>query len=90
MRLLYSSFSASLSGSLLRLLILRSIIEHDNAHVRSSSAFAFVEAVERWPASITETTNALLHLYREKVPHGAPLRRDKANYRSDKDRSPGI
>ncbi|KAH9976102.1 ARM repeat-containing protein [Lactifluus volemus] len=48
------------------------LLEHDNAHVRSSSAFAFVEAVERWPASITETTNALLHLYREKTKIVAP------------------
>ena len=42
-------------------------VEHDNAYVRSSAAAAFTEAVERWPASITETVDALLHLYHEKV-----------------------
>lgn len=44
-------------------------LEHDNAYVRSSAAAAFVEAVERWPASITETIHALLQLYHEKVAH---------------------
>ena len=43
------------------------LLEHDNAYVRSSTAAAFVEAVERWPASITETIYALLQLYHEKV-----------------------
>lgn len=45
------------------------LLEHDNAYVRSSAAAAFVEAVERWPASITETIHALLQLYHEKVVH---------------------
>jgi hypothetical protein len=43
------------------------LVEHDNAYVRSSAAVAFIEAVERWPASITETIHALLQLYHEKV-----------------------
>src|SRR5712691_6793863 len=45
------------------------LLEHDNTYVRSSAAAAFVEAVERWPASITETIHALLQLYHEKVAH---------------------
>jgi hypothetical protein len=59
---------------------MRQFVEHDNAYVRSSAAVAFVEGVERWPASITETINVLLHLYSEKVPSCAPpLRREKAD-----------
>jgi hypothetical protein len=42
-------------------------IEHDNAYVRSTTAAAFTEAVEHWPASVTETIYALLQLYHEKV-----------------------
>jgi len=45
------------------------LLEHDNTYVRSSAAGAFVEAVERWPVSITETIHALLQLYHEKVVH---------------------
>jgi hypothetical protein len=42
-------------------------VEHDNAYVRSGAADAFVEAAERWPASITETIHTILQLYHEKV-----------------------
>jgi hypothetical protein len=66
------------------------LVEHDNAYVRSSAAVAFVEAVERWPVSITETTDALLSLYREKVARDASLRKEKADSRAGKDFSPGI
>lgn len=41
--------------------------EHDNAYVRSSTAAAFIECVEHWPQSITETLGALEDLYRAKV-----------------------
>ncbi|KAI9508386.1 ARM repeat-containing protein [Russula earlei] len=51
---------------------LLNLLEHDNAYVRSSSAAAFVEAIERWPASATETIDALMHLYREKAKILAP------------------
>ncbi|KAN0130768.1 ARM repeat-containing protein [Lactarius tabidus] len=47
-------------------------LEHDNDYVRSSAAASFVEAVERWPASITETISALLPLYHEKAKILAP------------------
>jgi hypothetical protein len=43
------------------------LVEHDNGYVRFSAAASFVEAVERWPASITETISALISLYHEKV-----------------------
>ncbi len=49
------------------------LTEHDNDYVRSSAAASFVEAVERWPASTTETINALLQLYRERVTCAIPL-----------------
>jgi hypothetical protein len=65
------------------------LVEHDNAYVRSSAAVAFTEAIERWPASVTETINTLLQLYREKVAHLFP-NADEAECFSGKDFGPGV
>ncbi|KAH9175038.1 ARM repeat-containing protein [Lactarius sanguifluus] len=47
-------------------------LEHECDYGRSSAAASFVEAVERWPASITKTISALLHLYHERAKILAP------------------
>jgi hypothetical protein len=58
-----------LGSSFARFDLTGQLVEHENAYVRTSTAIAFTEAVERWPSSVIETTNALLHLYHEKVAH---------------------
>ncbi|KAH9007605.1 ARM repeat-containing protein [Lactarius deliciosus] len=47
-------------------------LEHECDYGRSSAAASFVEAVERWPASITKTISVLLHLYHERAKILAP------------------
>ena len=69
--------------------LMRPLVEHDNAYVRSSAAVAFTEAIERWPASVTETINTLLQLYCEKVVHPFP-NINEAKCLSGKDFGPGV